>query len=298
MKAIEDLGFTPNSLARGLKTNHKRQIALAIDDIRNPFYPEFAWAAEQVAKENGYRMLLINHYGNASEELAVIREANEMHVDGIIILPLSWPKMLKQAVRKASVPVSMIGNGGEDMSADMVYLARSEGVLVMDHLKRIGRTRIAYVGGPKEMHQGTRYQSYVNAVVEQRGEVEPAYTFLGQDFSVSTGVLGATYLLSLPNLPDAVFAGNDLIAIGVVKTLLRKGVRVPDDIAVAGIDNISWCELTTPTITSVSNTIVEAGRLAAELLIQRVENHDDQDYQRLLLEPRLVPRESTVKILM
>jgi LacI family transcriptional regulator len=261
-KVIEAMGFTPNLMARSLKTKLRRQIALAIDDIRNPYYPELAWAAEQIAKQNDFRLVLINHYGNPSDELDVIKEANDMHVDGIVLLSISHPKTLAAAIKKASVPICLIGNYGDEMPADTVSLTRSEGYLAMDHFL----------------------------------PVDPALIDSGERLSLQAGLEAARYFNSLEPRPDAVFAANDMVAIGVIQGLVELGVRVPEDVAVVGIDDITWCTLTNPKVSSVSNLVGEMGRIAVELLLKRIDSNSAMDgFQKVKLEPRLIVRESTVK---
>jgi DNA-binding LacI/PurR family transcriptional regulator len=295
-KVIEAMGFTPNLMARSLKTKLRRQIALAIDDIRNPYYPELAWAAEQIAKQNDFRLVLINHYGNPSDELDVIKEANDMHVDGIVLLSISHPKTLAAAIKKASVPICLIGNYGDEMPADTVSLTRSEGYLAMDHLIRIGRRRIAYAGGPLQMHRGQRYASYEKSLESNFLPVDPALIYSGERLSLQAGLEAARYFNSLEPRPDAVFAANDMVAIGVIQGLVELGVRVPEDVAVVGIDDITWCTLTNPKVSSVSNLVGEMGRIAVELLLKRIDSNSAMDgFQKVKLEPRLIVRESTVK---
>ncbi|MDQ1909016.1 LacI family DNA-binding transcriptional regulator [Paenibacillus sp. GD4] len=294
-RIIQELGFTPNLMARSLKTKLRRQIALAIDDIRNPYYPELAWAAEQVAKQNDYRLVLINHYGNPSEELAVIKEANDMHVDGIVLLSISHPKTLPSAVKQSSIPVSLIGSYGEDIQADTVGLSRSEGYLAMEHLIRIGRRRIAYAGGPSTLHRGGRYAAYEKSLASHAIPLDSSLVFTGERLALETGIEAARYFCKLEELPDAVFAANDLVAIGLLQEFTEQGVRVPEDIAVLGIDNIPWCTLVRPQLTSVSNLVTEMGRIAVEMLLNRIDREVELPFQKVLLEPRLIVRESTVK---
>lgn len=294
-RAIDSLQFTPNIMARSLKTKLRRQIALAIDDIRNPYYPELAWAAEQVAKQNDFRLVLINHYGNPSEELAVIREANDMHVDGIILHSISHPKTLKTAIDKASVSVCLIGSHDENIAADMVKLTRPEGFLAAEHLIRIGRTRIAYAGGPLQLHHGMRYAAYEQTLASHFMKPDPSLVHIGDSLSIQTGIAAAERFARLDPMPDAIFAANDLIAIGIIQTLSDMGIAVPEQIAVIGIDDIKWCTLIRPKVSSVSNLTAEMGRIAVELLLKRIESPNERDYQRIELEPRLIVRESTVK---
>jgi DNA-binding LacI/PurR family transcriptional regulator len=298
LEAIEFLGFRPNMIARSLKTNMKYQIALAIDDIRNPYYPELAWAVEQVAKLNGYRLVLINHYGNPSEELSLIRRANEMHIDGMILLSISYPPTIKAMINRASVPVCVIGNMGEDVNADMVYLSKSEGILAMEHLIRIGCSNIAYAGGPKIMHQGSRYAAYESVLNANFIKVVPENVFFGADFSLQTGIQAAEYFSQLSVRPDGIYAANDMVAIGLIQGLQEKGIKVPEDISVVGIDDISWSMITRPKVSSVSNLTGEMGRIAAELLLQRIKEGNNTPLRKVQLDPRLIVRDSSLKVQM
>lgn len=295
LEKIQELGFTPNISAQSLKTNRKKQIALAIDDIRNPYYPELAWAAEQVARSKDYRLVLVHHYGNSSEEMSIIESSNELHVDGIILVSINYPKNMKNIIKKSNIPVSLIGDFAEDIPADAVFLTKNEGILAMEHLIRIGRTRIAYAGGPKESHNGGRFAAYVNSLKSNFMPYSESFVFIGSDFSLQTGIEAAQYFANLDEKPDAVFAGNDMIAIGLIRELEAQGLRIPEDVAVIGIDDIKWSVITTPKVSTVSNLSNEMGRIAVEMLLERIEKGSTDAYKRIKIEPRLVVRDSTVK---
>jgi DNA-binding LacI/PurR family transcriptional regulator len=198
---------------------------------------------------------------------------------------------------RSVVPVSLILDDdlGEEIAADTVSLSVNEGMLAMDHLIRIGRTRIAYAGGPKGSHRGKRFDSYVHVLEENFLKIDSMLVFHGEDFSLQTGMTAARLFMKLEDLPDAIYAGNDMIAIGVVKELEDQGIRVPEDTAVIGTDDIKWSVITKPKISSVSNMPTEMARIAAEILLDRIEQGRALPYRRVKLEPRLVVRESTVK---
>jgi DNA-binding LacI/PurR family transcriptional regulator len=298
LNAIESTGFSPNLFAQGLKTNRRQQIALAIDDIQNPYYPEVAAAAEQVAKQNGFRLVLFNHYGNPHEELSIVKNIQDLHVDGMILSPLGFHPKLTKAIKSSPVPISVIGVYlDQERFADEVTISKPEGLLAMEHLIRIGCRNIAYAGGPKDMHGGTRYGAYESSLKEHLLTINPNLVYCGDSFSLKTGFDAAEYFLSLPNLPDGLYAGSDIIAIGLMRKLQAEGVRIPDDISIVGVDDIPWCEITTPMLTSVSQLGAEAGRLAAELLCKRIHSNGSIPFQKILLEPRLIIRESTVKVM-
>lgn len=294
LQVIEEMGFTPNTSAQSLKIRQTKQIALAVPDIRNAIIPDIAWSVEQAAKQHSYRVIQINTSGNPRTELETIREVKKLHVDGLIIMPLAYPKTMVELINKSSVPVSIINYGKritENVKADIVSLSRFEGQLVMEHLINIGRTRIAYAGAQKDLIED-RYLAYQQAL----NQVDISLVYFGEDFSLQTGLQAADYFYSLTHMPDAIYAVNDMVAIGIVNRFKELGVRVPEDVAVVGVDNNAWTTITTPQISSVSIMGNEVARLATQLLLQRIQDNITGEYQRVQLDPRLIVRESSVSV--
>jgi LacI family transcriptional regulator len=295
MQAIEELGFVPNTSAQSLKIRQTHQIALVVPDIRNAIIPEISWSVEQTAKQHGYHVVQINTAGNARTELETIRNIKKLHVDGLIFMPLAYPKTLPGLIDKAPLPISMINYGKKlepGMKADVVSLSQPEGKLVMEHLIKIGRTRIAYAGAPKDIIE-ERYRAYEKAV----GHVDISLVYFGEDFSLNTGANAADYFHGLTHMPDAVYAINDMVAIGLVNRFKELGVRVPEDIAVVGVDNNQFTTVSSPQISSVSIMGEEVARLATELLLKRIREMSTTDYEHIQFEPRLIVRESSVAMI-
>ncbi|WP_239613513.1 LacI family DNA-binding transcriptional regulator [Cohnella mopanensis] len=292
LEAVEELGFIPNSNAQNLKLRQTKQIALAVPDIRNAFIPEIAYSVEQVAKHAGYRVVQINTLGNTRSELELLRDIKKLHVDGLIILPLAYPRTLMELINKTKLPISIINYGKKidpDVKADIVSLSTQEGQLVMEHLISIGRTRIGYAGAHKEIIE-ERFFAYEDALEQ----VDRSLVYFGDDFSLQTGAKAADYFVSLTHMPDAIYAGNDMVAIGLLNRFKELGVRVPEDIAIVGIDNNILCTITTPKISSVTIMGTEVAKVATELLLQRILEQKIGLYERVLFEPRLIVRESSL----
>ncbi len=292
LAAVEELGFIPNSFAQNLKFRQTKQIALAVPDIRNAFIPEIAYSVEQVAKHYGYRVVQINTLGNIRSELELLRDIKKLHVDGLIILPLAYPKTLKDLINKASLPISIINYGktlDNDVKADIVSLSTPEGKLVMEHLISIGRTRIGYAGAPKEIIE-ERFFAYEDAL----DQIDRSLVYFGDDFSLQTGAKAADYFVNLTHMPDAIYAGNDMVAVGLLNRFKELGIRVPEDIAIVGVDNNLLCTITTPKISSVSIMGTEVAKVATELLLERIEEQKKGVFERVQFEPRLIVRESSL----
>ncbi|MNX31851.1 HTH-type transcriptional regulator DegA [compost metagenome] len=292
LAAVEELGFIPNSNAQNLKLRQTKQIALAVPDIRNAFIPEIAYSVEQVAKHYGYRVIQINTLGNIRSELELLRDVKKLYMDGLIILPLAYPETMKDMINKAKLPISIINYGKKldsDIKADIVSLSTQEGKLVMEHLISIGRTRIGYAGAPKEIIE-ERFFAYEDAL----DHIDRSLVYFGDDFSLQTGAKAADYFVSLTHMPDAIYAGNDMVAIGLLNRFKELGVKVPEDIAIVGIDNNLLCTITTPKISSVSIMGAEVAKVATELLLQRIQEQKIGLYERVQFEPRLIVRESSL----
>ncbi|MFD1885526.1 LacI family DNA-binding transcriptional regulator [Paenibacillus wenxiniae] len=289
---VEQMGFIPNTSAQSLKIRQTRQIALAVPDIRNAIIPDIAWSVEQAAKQHGYRVVQINMLGNARLEMETLREVKKLHVDGLVMMPLAYPKSLEHLINQSSLPISVINYSKKlspDLKADIVGMARPEGRLVMEHLLQIGRTRIAYAGAPKDKIE-ERYLAYEQALPQ----VDTSLVYFGEDFNFETGRQAADYFYNLKHMPDAIYAVNDMVAIGIVNRFKELGVQVPEDVAIVGIDNNLWTTITTPQISSVSIMGAEVGRLATELLLKRIQSTDSLPYERVEFEPRLIVRESSL----
>lgn len=292
LAAVEELGFVPNSFAQNMKVRRTMQIALAVPDVRNAFVPEVAYAVEQAAKHFGYRVVQINTLGNARAELDILREVKKLHVDGLVILPLAYPKTLKDLINKANLPISIINYGKKlsgDIKADIVSMSTQEGKLVMQHLQQIGCTRIGYAGAFKEIIE-ERFFAYEDAV----DKVDRSLIYFGEDFSLETGMKAADYFYSLPTMPDAIYAGNDMVAIGLINRFKELGISVPHDIAIVGIDNIWWGTVISPKLSTVSIMNTEVAKVATELLLQRIQEQKKGLYERVQFEPRLIVRESSI----
>ncbi|MNV43378.1 HTH-type transcriptional regulator DegA [compost metagenome] len=295
LKIIEEMGFSPNRAAQSLKVRQTKQIALVVPDIRNAIIPDIAWSVEQMAKQYGYRVIQINTSGNPRTELETVRDIKQLHVDGMIIMPLAYPKTLAALINKCAVPISILNYGKRlvgEIKADIVSLSVLEGKLVMEHLQGIGRTRIAYAGTSTKLIED-RYIAYEESVAHY----DESLVYLGDELSTQMGERAADYFYHLERRPDAVYAVNDMVAIGIVNRFKKLGIRVPGDIAVVGIDNNPLTVLTEPQITSVSIMGSEAAGLATQMLLRRILESPEREYEKVQLEPRLIVRESSLAVM-
>ncbi|WP_233580455.1 LacI family DNA-binding transcriptional regulator [Streptomyces triticirhizae] len=269
-RAAAELGYVPNAVARSLKGGRTRQLTFAIPDIGNPVYVAMVRAIQEVTKAAGYRLLLHSTDAVAEDELAVLRSLQDRTSDGLILVPIRITEAHIAALGEAAGPVVVIGSLPDGVPVDSVRADSVAGAaLAVRHLHAIGRRRIAFVNGPSDTVPGrNRELGYRRALAECGLPYDPelvAHT----EFGVDAGARAVERLL--PARPDAVFCANDQLALGASHALLARGLRIPDDLAVAGMDDSELAQVGWPPLTSVDLGSSERGRRAAELLLDRLE---------------------------
>lgn len=290
-----EIGYTPNYLAKSLKRKRTEQIALAIADIGNPVYVAMAKAIQHVVKHHGYRLVLLSTEALVSEEFGIIKSLAKQYVDGLIISPLLYSEEHRELIKQAKQPIVVIAGTGNDPDIDSVLVDSSQGVrLAMEHLLAQGYSRVAFLNGPPDTVPGvSRLNGYYASLIEHGLSRDP-YLVFDSDFTLAGGYERASQIVSGSTRPDAIMCANDLMALGVLRYLREAGLRVPEDIAVVGMDDIEHGANAVPSLTTVSLLAAERGRMAAELLLERLGEDGPRIPKQLQVTPRLVVRESSV----
>jgi LacI family transcriptional regulator len=296
-RAARELNYIPDATARSLKLGHTLQLAFAVDDVGNPVYVEMMRAIESVVSAGGYRLQVSSTGADTSETADLVRSLSRGYADGLIISPLRIDDALVKELTQAPVPVVVIGKLPEGASLDTVMTDSRAGVgLAVKHLLGSGRRRIGFINGPldttpgKSRSEGFDEAMLANGIERIAGDVE-----IAADFTSEAGTEAARELLGrhLDSGPlDAVVAANDLLAVGTIHEALRCGLRVPEDLAVVGMDDTSLAELFNPGLTSVSLGSAERGREAARLLLERL-TEPGRGASRVVVDPFLVVRGSS-----
>jgi len=294
MAAAEELGYVPNSVARSLKSARTNQVAFAMADIGNPVYLAMVREIQPVLKAAGYRLVLHSTGADVGEEIEVLRSLGERYVDGLILIPLRVTDELVEAIAAARAPVVVIGSVPDGLRVDNVRTDSRTGLrLALDHLYALGRRRIGFVNGPLDTVPGAaRAGAYRDALAALGLPYDPDLVEIG-DFNRAEGAAATSRLLARAPDVDALMCANDLIALGALHVLRRAGRRVPQHVAVAGMDDIDLAADAWPAVTSVSLGSAERGRAAAELLLDRLRD-GDREPRIITVPPRLVVRASTV----
>jgi LacI family transcriptional regulator len=278
MRAADELGYVPNSVARSLRNRRTDQIAFAMADIGNPVYVAMVREIQPLLKAAGYRLLIHSTDGETDDELDVLRGLRERYVDGLIISPLRGVTQEHvEAIVAARAPVVVIGALPDDMPegalVDNVRTDSRTGVrLALDHLHTIGRRRIGFLNGPLDTVPGAARAAAYREALEALGLPYDEDLVEVGDFYRDSGARAARALLSRVPGVDALMCANDLIALGALDVLREQGRDVPGDVAVVGMDDTDLASVTWPTLTSVSLGSAERGRAAAGLLLDRLQN--------------------------
>ena len=293
--AIERLGFVRNDAARQLKAGRSRCVGLLVLDVGNPFFTDVARSVERHAAQNNLVVLLGTSDDDAQRERAYLDTFEEQRVFGLLISPVGEDLDRLVALHGRGVPVVLVDRDGTGTPFASVAVDDVEGGrLAVTHLCELGRTRIAYVGGPMGLRQvADRLAGATAAADEFPGATVEVLTT--DEPSVLAGRTAGELLCARPadRRPDAVFCANDLLAIGLLQALTVHGVRVPEDIALIGYDDIDFARSAIVPLTSVRQPSVDIGATAIELLLGAVESPESAP-RHVVFRPELVARASTV----
>ncbi|GES43709.1 LacI family transcriptional regulator [Rhizobium dioscoreae] len=269
-KAAKDLGYVPNRFAQALKTSRTMTIACIVPDITNPFYPSLIRGIQSVADGQNYDVITVNTDGTPERERHFLDWARQGRVDGVVGVFFTLKAKDFNPLVEAGVPIVRIESskkrGGEIPIDDIYVDSRAAAQTVTEYLLGLGHKRIALVagrGGP----QAHRIEGYRKALAEFG---HPDHVVIDDEFSEMGGVRAAESILNGDFRPTAIFAANDLMAIGVMQSLRERGIRIPEDIAVVGFDDISAAKLVTPTLTTVAQFQWKMGERAAQTLMDRL----------------------------
>lgn len=290
--AVEQVGYVPDAVARSLKQGRTYQLAFAVADIGNPSYVAMMRAAESVVRENGYRLVVQSTGADPTEDAELVNGLARRYVDGLIISPIRVTVKLLRALAHATVPVVVVGNLPEGSLVDNVRTDSGLGVrLAVDHLVATGRREIAMVDGPLDTVPGSVRSEAFTMALEATGIGAGTWIEQAADFTSAAGRVATRRLLARYQ-PDAIMCANDLIAMGALRELAKRGLRVPNDIAIVGMDDTELAELSLPSLSSVSLQASTRGELAAHLLLDRIVN-PKLPPRRETVPPRLVVRDSS-----
>jgi LacI family transcriptional regulator len=291
--AIAELGFVRNESARHLRAGSSRTVGLVVLDIANPFFTDVARGVEDVVNAAGLALILCNSDDRPDKEAAHLAVLAEQRVQGVLITPTAQLTAELAALRGRGIPVVLVDRRAPD--ADQCAVATDDvlgGRLAAEHLLEQGHRRIAFVGGHSDLPQVQERRAGVEAAVREVPDAE--LTVLSpEELTVAGGRDAAGRVVGIPaaRRPTAAICANDLLALGVLQEMVRQRVRVPEDLAIVGYDDIEFAAAAAVPLTSVRKPRQLLGRRAAELLLD--EARAGHRHEQPVFEPELVVRESS-----
>ncbi|MFE4537581.1 LacI family DNA-binding transcriptional regulator [Streptomyces scopuliridis] len=293
LNIVRELGYEPNQVARSLRTRRSHTLALIIPDITNPFYTSLARGLQDVGAAAGYQVIVCNTDGDPRSEQAALKQMITRRVDGIGFAGYFNHVRDVAPVLASGIPVVLVGVGTPGPGVDVLSTDDiAAGELATRHLLDRGHRRIGFITGPeREGPPADRVAGYRKALSEAHVRFRTIYVARTR-FSRDGGAEAMGRLLELSHPPEAVICTNDMVAIGALDTARSHGLRVPDDVAVMGFDDIEAAALISPSLTTVSVRPREQGQGIGRLLLQRLEDPAAQPPQRVLYDPAVMARES------
>jgi LacI family transcriptional regulator len=294
LDAVKTLGYVPDSAARSLKTRKSSTVAGIIPDITNPFYPAFQRGIQDIAEARGYDLITCNTDGIADREHKFLRLAHQGRVDGFVAVFFHLTANDLQPLLERGIAIVRLEPGRKNVGrlpldniyVDNVAAART----ATSYLIERGHRTIGMLAGQKGP-QHARVRGYKQALAESGITLDNAL-IQGSGFQHDNGYQGMRELIDQSPRPTAVFAANDLLAMGALSALRDAGLRVPGDVAIVGVDDIPAAALINPPLTTISQFPHQLGRRAAEMLFERLEGNVPGGGRCELMPHELIVRES------
>ena len=292
LQAADELGYRPNVLARNLASHRTRTIGVVLNDLHNPFFAEIVDEIHRAAGAGGYRVLIGNGQHSTAGELEAIETFLQFRVDGLVLVgSVVAAGAMEQAAENTVVVV--VGRTTRSATIDTVNTDDELGArLAVDHLVGLGHERIAHIDGGRGAGAAARRRGYLSAMRDHR--LEAAAETVPGDFSEGGGFDAASALLTHNSVPTAIFAANDLSAVGALDAAEDAGLDVPADISIVGYDNTALAEMHHMSLTTVNQPRDDLARLAMELLLQRIDD-GRSDSVHHVVAPSLVARSTSAR---
>jgi LacI family transcriptional regulator, galactose operon repressor len=290
--AVEQLGYHPNTVARSLVTKSTQTIALLLPDITNPFYAALVSGIQRRVLETGHTMLLCTTESDPEREEQYLNLLRAKQVDGVLVDGLVLPPDTIARFVRNGLPIVCLDRDVDSTTVPLVQVDNRLGArMATEHLLSLGHRRIGHIAGAPELGiSEERIAGYRDALAAAGLEPEPQLLAVGM-FTEEGGCEAMGALLETTEL-TAVFAANDLSAIGAVSAIVESGRRVPDDVSVVGFDDLRLSRYTTPPLTTIHQPALEIAERATQLLLDLAAGREASQLLHLL-EPELVVRGST-----
>jgi DNA-binding LacI/PurR family transcriptional regulator len=292
LKAIKQLNYRPSRVARRLRKRGAQILGLVIADISNPYYSAVIQSIENIAYANKYSMLLCNSSEEPKRERMHLEILIEEQVAGVIISPVDEFSISCKAFLDQGIPVVAIDRRFRNLEINSVLVDNVMGAFdATNHLIQLGHRRIGLIAGPSHLTTGReRQEGYEKAILENHLDLDTNLIKNG-DFKQKSGYTITLELLQGKDAPTAIFVSNNLMTLGSLNAIHDLGLRIPQDVAIVGFDDLSWAPSLNPPLTAVAQPTHELGKWAVNLLLQGVTDNSREPVE-IILKPSLIVRES------
>jgi LacI family transcriptional regulator len=275
LKSVRELGYRPSGVARSLKLRTTRTLGLIITDIGNPFFPELVSAVEDAARERDFGVLLCNSGEDAEREGAYLELLAERRVDGVVIASSGVGTRHRAWLANAPLPVVLVNCASPTVPLPTILSDNRAGAaLAIAHLVGLGHRRIAHITAPSHNEAAAERLEGARDGLRAAG-LDPAALVVAEgDGHVAGGAAAAARVLERDRGITAIFAYNDLTAIGAIRAIRASGQRVPDDVSVVGFDDVDLAAFADPPLTTVAQATASMGRWAVAQLLARLDGGD------------------------
>lgn len=298
LRIADEINYLPNAIARGLVSKQTKTIGLVIPDLRNPFFPEVASGIGESAAENGYNVFLCDSNWSREREEQYIKLLAERRVDGLIVAPIGNSIDGLKTITKDMLPVVYVSRAPANTNHSYVVIDNVRGgFLATKHLIESGYESIGFIGATEDSATSDeRYIGYQRAFEQYSMAIDENFIKIG-DFKQKSGYDILQKMIHNGNYPRSFFVVNDMLALGAIQAVKDSGLKVPEDIAIVGFDDIPVASLQEVQLTTILQPKFVMGKIAFEMLLEVIESneedHSGENGRKVILEPELIVRKSS-----
>jgi LacI family transcriptional regulator len=292
LEAAQKLNFRPNRAARNLRAGSTHTIGVLIPDIENPFFTSVMCGIEEVVQAAGYSLLLANFNESPERERALLSAFQAEGVSGLIFTASRSPTSQYEQMIEAGIPMVAVSRLPGKLKVDQVTVANEEGARVaVTHLLALGHKRIALVNGPATLSTAVERQRGYERAFADAGVRVPADLVVNVGFRQTSGSAAASTLVAKTRRPTAIFAASNLLTLGALEAIHQRGLKIPQEVAIAGFDDMAWAKSLRPPLTTVAQPALEVGQTAARILLERIQR-PGAPRRQVVMETELIVRAS------
>lgn len=298
LNAMNELGFVRNESARALRSGRTRTMGLIVPDVTNPFCTDMATGVEAVAEANGMMVTLCNADHDGPRERRYLDHLEQQRVQGVLITPVEGEHDRLEQLIDRGTPAVLLAHRSRRLDRCAAFVDDVfGGRMAAEHLLSQGHRRLAFVGGPSTSSQVDERRQGAAAAVAAAGGESSLEIVEVPSLSFASGLHAAERLAAFPAdaRPTALFCANDSLALGMMQGLCALGLRIPDDVALIGYDDIDYAAAATVPLSSIRQPRKELGRVAAELLLEEIDAGDRHRHRQVLFAPELIVRASSTR---